>query len=167
MLRKSRLATALLRAVFILTVAGSGCADLPRDQQGWTAKVEKSGVLLVGGPARDGQAAPTPLEERETRLVEAVARRLGVRVEWRRGNVHELLEALEKRRLPLVAAALPSDSPFAATVGFSRPYVRHYGPESKDYCLAVAPGENRLLLLVDEVVADVQKAEKERERAAP
>ncbi len=161
MLRESRLTAALLLGVFTLTgaVVGGGCADLPRDQQGWTAKVEKSGVLLVGGPARDGLTAPTPLEEREMRLVEAVARRLGARVAWRRGNVHELLEALEKRKLPLVAAALPSNSPFASSVGFSRPYVRHYGPESKDYCLAVAPGENRLLLLVDQVIANAAKHE--------
>jgi len=142
----------------VFALAGAGCgADLPRDQQGWTAKVQQSGVLTVG--ASGAGDVPAALEERERRLVETVARRLGVRVEWRRGNVHELLEALEARKIPLVAAALPSDSPFKESVGLSKPYVRKYGRESKDYCVAVAPGENRLLLLVDTVALDQAKQE--------
>jgi hypothetical protein len=133
----------------------SGCAaDLPRDQHGTTDRVRRSGVLHVGVPG-PGETV-RGVEDREKRLVERVAQRLGVRVEWRRGNVHTLLEDLEEVRLPLVAAALPSDSPFAARIGLSRPYLKN-GPRRKDYCLAVAPGENRLLLLVDQVIADAQR----------
>ena len=137
-----------------------GCADLPRDQDGWTERVRQSGVLTVG-VSHEGEEAPEGLEAHEKRLVEAVAERLGARrVEWRRGNAHQLLEDLEKRGLPLVAATLPSDSPFSQKVGMSQPYLKK-GPGGKDYCLAVAPGENRLLLLVDQVIAG------EREGARP
>jgi hypothetical protein len=63
--------------------------------------------------------------------------------------------------LPLVAAALPSDTPYSAEVGMSRPY-RRKGPHSKDYCLAVAPGENALLLTVDRVAEEQAKGKEAR-----
>lgn len=132
----------------------SGCANLPRDQHGMTDRIRQSGVLVVG-VSREGEKLAA-LEEREKSLVEKVARRLGVRVEWRRGNAHTLLEDLEEWKLPLVAGSIPSDSPFADRVGLSQPYLKD-GPGHKDFCLAVAPGENRLLLLVDQVIAEEQR----------
>ena len=144
-----------LRAV-LLTLLTGGCADLPRDQYGWTERIRESGVLTVG--VSQDSAAPAALEERERRLVEKVARRLNARVEWRRGNAHALMQDLEERNLPLVAAAVPSDSPFARRIVLSQPYLK-YGPRHKDYCLAVAPGENRLLLLVDQVIAQERREE--------
>ena len=135
--------------------ATAGCGDdgpLPRDQHGWTERVRDTGVLPVGVATGSGGAGHEALRAREKRIVEAVARRLSARIEWRPGNAHALLEDLERRDLPLVAATLPVDSPFGQKVGISRPY-RKKGPRRKDYCLAVAPGENQLLLLVDQVVA--------------
>jgi hypothetical protein len=142
-----------------LMVLAGGCADLPRDQDGWTQRVRKSGVLPVGVPGRSGEHAL--MEDRERRLVEEAARRLHARVQWRPGNVHVLLEELKERKIPVVAATLPTDSPFAAEVGLSQPYLKK-GPGKKDYCLAVAPGENRLLLLIDTVIADERRRAGER-----
>jgi hypothetical protein len=151
--RHSGLKSKGILCVFVylrLVVVLSGCADLPRDQHGATARIQESKVL-VAGISRESDK-PSSLEEREKRLVEEVARRLGARVEWRSGNAHALLQDLEKLKLPLVAATLPSDSPFADRIGLSQPYLKD-GPGHKDYCLAVAPGENHLLLLVDQVIA--------------
>ena len=150
--QKRQLAALSLVAACCCTAAG-GCADdpLPRDQQGWTERVRQSGVLPAGIALGSG-AEHEALQAREKQIIEAVARRLNARVEWRPGNAHTLLEDLEKRDLPLLAATLPADSPFAQKVGLSRPY-RENGPRHKAYCLAVAPGENRLLLLVDQVTA--------------
>lgn len=138
------------RPLALLLIA-SGCANLPRDQQGWTERIERSGVLTVG-VSRDG-ATSTALEAHEKQLVETLARRLRARIEWRPNNAHALLQDLQERRLPLVAASVSCDSPFAQHVGLSKPYVTD-GPLQKDYCLAVAPGENRLLLLVDRIIAE-------------
>jgi hypothetical protein len=138
-------------ASIVLTLLLSGCTELPRDPHGATEHIQRTQVLTVG-VSGDG-ASSTVLEQRERRLVETVARRLGARVAWRRGNVHALLEDLETRKLPLVAASIPAGSPFAGRVGLSQPY-RTDGPRGADYCLAVAPGENRLLLLVDQIIAE-------------
>lgn len=148
--------TLCILALIVLTlgVIAGGCADLPRDQDGWTERIRKSGVLPVGVPGRGGEHAL--MEEREKRLVEEAARRLHARVQWQPGNVHALLEDLKERKIPLVAAILPTDSPFAAEVGLSQPYLKK-GPGKKDYCLAVAPGENRLLLLIDTIIADERR----------
>ena len=148
----SRKKVVLYAPVSVWFVAAlSGCADLPRDQHGATARIQES-KILVAGISREGDKASS-LEERERRLVEDVARRLGARVEWRSGNAHALLQDLQELKLPLVAASVPCDSPFAQHVGLSQPHLKN-GPRRKDYCLAVAPGENRLLLLVDQVIAE-------------
>ncbi len=132
----------------------SGCANLPRDQHGATARIREKGVLVVGVSRESDK--PSSLEERERQLVKKVARRLGARVQWRQGNAHALLEDLAELKLSLVAATLPCDSPFAERIGLSQPYLKD-GPRHKDYCLAVAPGENRLLLLVDQVIAEERR----------
>ena len=114
--------------------------------------------MLTVGASRD---APPAFREREERLVSAIAARLGARVEWRLGDAHELLDDLADLELPLVAAAVNTDSPFADRVGLSKPYLKD-GPHGRDYCLAVAPGENRLLLLVDRIIAETPQTEGER-----
>jgi hypothetical protein len=141
---------------FSVTSLMAGCKDLPRDQHGWTARIREQGVLTVG--VSNGTGASTDLEERERRVVAEVARALGARIVWRRGNAHELLQQLAELKLPLVAASVSTDSPFAAQVGLSQPYWKD-GPHHRDYCLAVAPGENQLLLLVDQVIAAQRPSE--------
>jgi hypothetical protein len=66
--------------------------------------------------------------------------------------MHALLRDLEELKLPLVAATLPGLA-VCRPMGLSQPYLKD-GPGHKDYCLAVAPGENHLLLLVDQVIAE-------------
>lgn len=142
-----------------LTLSAGGCAGLPRDQHGATERIRQSKVLTVG--ASHQSARLTPLEKHEKQLVEKIARRLGARVEWRAGNAHGLLQALEGLKLPLVAATLSCDSPFRARLGMSQPYLKD-GPQHRDYCLAVAPGENSLLLVVDQVIAEERQRDPER-----
>ena len=57
-------------------------------------------------------------------------------------------------KLALVAANIPCNSPFADRVGMSQSYFKDLTNDETDYCLAVPPGENRLLLLVDEILAE-------------
>lgn len=141
-----------------LALSLCGCAALPRDQHGATTRIRQSKVLTVGVSPADAQH--TPMEKREKQLVETIAHRLGARVVWRTGNAHKLLQDLEELKLPLVAATISCDSPFGARLGMSQPYLKN-GPHHRDYCLAVAPGENSLLLLVDQVIAE-ERAREER-----
>ena len=75
-------------SVFSLSVLICGCADLPNDQHGSTARIRQSGIIVVG-VSRENDGA-TPSEEREKRLVEKIAVRLNARIEWRTGNAHQL-----------------------------------------------------------------------------
>ena len=145
----------MLRTLFLfsLTWLFVACADLPRDQHGATARIREGSEFVVGISAERFDSAA--MEAREKMLVEKVAARLNARIVWRRGNAHQLLQELAELKLPLVAANIPCDSPFANRVGMSQPYFKDRINET-DYCLAVAPGENRLLLLVDQTIAEEQ-----------
>lgn len=148
------MARRLTLAAASLMVALAGCADLPRDQKGSTDKI-RAGRVLVVGISRE-KSEPSEMQKREQLIVKKVAQRLGAKVKWQPGNAHQLLLDLEEVKLPIVAASITSDSPFAERVGLSQPFLKD-GPNHKDYCLAVAPGENKLLLLVDQIIAEEQR----------
>ncbi|HEX8551149.1 MAG TPA: transporter substrate-binding domain-containing protein [Abditibacteriaceae bacterium] len=128
----------------LLLVLG-GCSNLPRDCDSWTPRIQAARVMEVGIALGEGDVART----REKEIIEAVAKKLGVKVQWREGQALELMHELEERKLPLVAASVRIDSPFADKVGLSQPY---YESGETKLCLAVAPGENKLLLLVDKEI---------------
>lgn len=146
-----RIAKALPVIGWLLALTITGCSSLPRDQHGSSDRITKSGVLVVGVAQRED--IPPALAEQERLLIHEVARRLGVKVKWRQGDTHTLLEELKDLKIPLVAAGLPHDTPFADEIGLSLPYLKK-GPQNKSYALAVAPGENGLLFLVDQVIAE-------------
>jgi hypothetical protein len=138
--------------LFSLTWLFVACVNLPRDQHGATARIRESGEIVVGVSAEGFVSAE--MEAREKMLVEKVGARLNARIVWRKGNAHHLLQDLAELKLALVAASIPCDSPFADRVGMSQPYFKDLTNDETDYCLAVAPGENRLLLLVDQILAE-------------
>jgi ABC-type nitrate/sulfonate/bicarbonate transport system substrate-binding protein len=79
-------------------------------------------------------------------LVTAFAHSLGARVEWHNDSEAALFEKLEKFELDVVVGGLTADNPWAVKVGFTRPYVEADG---KGHVVAVAPGENRLLVEIE------------------
>ena len=136
----------------IWCAAMAACGPMPRDQHGSTEEARANRRLVVGVSAATATLDPA-VQARERALVEEVARRLGAQVEWRQGDAHELLSRLEEWELPIVAAAVTPETPFKAHVGLSKPYWKD-GPGGRDFVLAVAPGENALLLLLDRVITD-------------
>ena len=135
------------RALFLLLLpALGGCANLPRDCDGSTMRIRQSKVFEVGTASEQNTAA----YRAEKQIVERVAAQLGATVRWREGNALDLMHRLEKRELPLVVASVRDDSPYATGVGMSKPFLEE--GETR-LCIAVAPGENELLLLVDQTIA--------------
>ena len=110
-------------AAGLLVVAAVGCG-IPRDPEGTLERVR--GATLRAGFAveepwtalEDGQPAGVEVE-----LVEAFARQLDASVEWTQGSQAELVEALEVGALDLVVGGFTADSPYAGSVGMTRPYV--------------------------------------------
>ena len=149
-----RPARARTRRALLWCAALAACGPLPRDQHRGSEEARANQKLVVGVSAASPTLDPA-VQARERALVEEVARRLGVPVEWRTGDTHELLSRLEQWELPIVAAAVTPETPFKAHVGLSKPFWKD-GPGHRDYVLAVAPGENALLLLVDRVITDAE-----------
>ena len=136
----------LLCALLLLPcLALAGCANLPRDCDGATARIRQSKLLEAGSTQSQNFAA----HEREKKIIEKVAKELGATVLWREGNALDLMREVEERELPVAAATVRDDSPFASRVGLSKPFFEE--GETK-FCIAVAPGENELLLRIDRAI---------------
>ena len=136
----------LLLSLFLL--ASASACDLPRDTDGALARA-RGGVLRVGvtdNPPWDSVSARS-VSGVEPRIIEAIATTIGATPTWRRGAESELLAALERRELDIVAAGLTEDSPWKARVAFTHPY--RTDQQGRAHSLALAPGENALLVLVE------------------
>ena len=129
-----KLAAAALAAL----VAGCG---MPKDPQDSFARMKQQGVLRAGITARPPFTTDSGGPEADA--VTAFAQTAGARVEWRRGSESELFEALERFELDIVVGGFTDDNPWAPKLGITRPYLEADG---KRHVVAVAPGENRMLL---------------------
>ena len=157
-----RVFRALALACAASTCSLAGCSvlsDLPRDARLSTSTLRSGQPLCVGVPGhveKQSGSGDARIAAREKEVVTLLARRLGTRVEWKRGSLHELAQELERGEVLMVAAQLPCDTPFADKVALSQPFLKH-GPREEDFCLAVAPGENKLLLELDRLIAQEQR----------
>jgi polar amino acid transport system substrate-binding protein len=145
-------------AVLVLSI---GCG-LPRDPDGTLERV-RGGTLRAGLVERPPftQAGPETPSGVEVILVQELARSLGATVEWTVGTEPRLMEALKHRKLDLVVGGISADTPYAAHVALSRPYLRArltvgaptgeaVPRELKGHPVAVEPGHSALALLEEE-----------------
>ena len=144
-------ATRLAQALALLVVVLTAC-DLPRDPDGSLERA-RGGTLRVGAAHNPpwvsiGSGEP---EGVEVTLVNEIARAAGARIEWHPGAESELLTALKDREIDIVVAGLTDDLPWIAEVGFTRVYYEDPVAKKK-HVMAVAPGENALLVHVERVL---------------
>jgi hypothetical protein len=140
-----------LRACCYLT-AVSACG-FPRDSDHTLDRVR-------GGELRVGVTEHAPwvtmhdnrMDGIEPRLIEELARGLGARPVWRRGAESEILEALHRRELDIVAAGLTDDSPWKGEVAFTHPHFTDT-VAGRAHVFAVSPGENAFLVHVERFLA--------------
>jgi polar amino acid transport system substrate-binding protein len=126
-----------------------GACGLPRDSES-TLERARRGALRVGvahNPPWTTVSAGDP-QGVEVSLVSEIAREAGTRIQWVSGAESELLLALKEHKLDLVIGGLTADLPWKTEVGFTRPYYEDKAAK-KDHVLAVAPGENALLVHVE------------------
>ena len=88
----------------------------------------------------------------EPSLVSELARGLGSRTTFRRGSESDLLEALRRGQLDLVAAGLDDTSPWKGRVALTRPYYAD-SATGKKHVLALRAGENAWLVHVETYLA--------------
>jgi polar amino acid transport system substrate-binding protein len=84
----------------------------------------------------------------EPSLVNELARGLHARPTFRRGSESELMEALHRGELDLVAAGLHDGSPWKGRVALTKPYYTDSATSEK-HVLAVRAGENAWLVHVE------------------
>jgi polar amino acid transport system substrate-binding protein len=147
--------------VFLISALLAGCDAIPRDSAGALNRVR-------GGELRVAVADNPPwvrfedarVAGLEPELIEAWAKGLGARVVWRRGAEAELVEALHRREVDVLAAGLEGKTPYQSKLGLTQPYVEiedRYGAK-KQHVLAVTQGESALLLSLDRFLAAQDRA---------
>jgi ABC-type amino acid transport substrate-binding protein len=134
-------------ALLILAVAAGSCG-IPRDPRGTLDRV-RGGTLRVGVAERAPWVllAGTEPAGAEPHLLRAFARALGARIVWTPGTESQLLEALERGELDVVAGGFTGSTAWRERVALTRPYPPARtvaGPRepARGHVMAVAPGEN-------------------------
>ena len=139
-----------------MAVAGAlllgGCAAIPADPEGTLERVRTEGVLRAGAsPGADRvDVAGSEVTGPEADLVRDLAASLGAEVDWRVGGEEELVSAMERGELDLIAGGLTDESPWSDRVALTRPYTTSSSPDGeRKHVLAVPLGENALLFAVE------------------
>jgi polar amino acid transport system substrate-binding protein len=113
------------RAVLLaLLLALAGC-QLPRDVDGTLDRARDGGALRVGLVEHEpwvSLAAEDPSGV-EVGLVREFAARLGARVDYTTGTEQELVQALRRRELDLVAGGITDRTPWSKEVAMTKPYL--------------------------------------------
>ena len=133
----------------------AGC-QWPRDSAGTLDRV-RGGGLRVGVTHTPPWIAVDRdrVSGLEVELVEAWAAALGARVIWRHDTESDLVEALHRRELDVLAAGLRDDTSFRTRIALTRPYLELEGAHGTErHVLAVMPGESALLLSLDRFLAE-------------
>ncbi len=134
----------------LLGLLGLSACDLPRDPEHTLERV-RGGVLRVGAVHETPWVRMRPAgppEGVEAALVEALATSLDAEIRWTYGGETRLMAALQRFELDLVIGGLEADSPYAGTVGFTRPYF--VGADEHAHVLAAPPGENAWICLLED-----------------
>lgn len=128
-----RLALTLL----LLTACG-----LPRDPEGTLQRVQHGNlrVGLMHAPPHVDVRGDVPRGP-EVDAVTHLARHFAADISWRVGGESELMTALERFELDLVVGGIAEDTPYAETVGLTRPRT--------GTVFATPPGENAWLMAVE------------------
>jgi membrane-bound lytic murein transglycosylase MltF len=134
-------------ARFLLVFLTAACG-LPRDPE-HTLDHVRGHELRVGVTDR-----PPWVEVHDDRvggiepsLISDLARQLGARPIFRKGSESELLDALHRGELDLVAGGLHDDSPWGAKAALTKPY--HTDGTGVKHVLALRAGENAWLMEVE------------------
>lgn len=135
----------------LLFLAAAGCGTLPRDPEKTLEHVEKQHRMRVGLVENPPWVIRTPGDPAgvEPELARRFAASLGATPEWTWGAEQEHMEALKKFQLDLVIAGVESSSPWAKTIGLTRPYFKETG-SGKNHVMATPPGENAWLKRLQE-----------------
>jgi ABC-type amino acid transport substrate-binding protein len=141
--------------------AVAACSAIPRDTHGALSRA-RGGVLRVGiiehrpwtvvDAGRIGGV--------EADLIERWAGQLGARVEWYPGDIEQLVEALHRRDIDVLAAGLDQQTPYAPKLALTQPYFEFDNDYGKRHrlVLAVTPGESALLFDLDTFLAALDRA---------
>jgi polar amino acid transport system substrate-binding protein len=147
-------------ALVPLLICLTACDVVPRDAAGAYERA-------INGELRVGVVADPPftvvddgIRGLEPDLLTGWSGRINGRIVWRSGALDELVEALHRREIDVLAAGLDARTPYKAKIAMTQPYLEtleRLGQRHK-HVLAVTQGESKLLFELDRYLAAQDKA---------
>lgn len=138
-------------ASVLLGMIGCGGDGLPRDPEGTSERVRRTGELRIGlteHPPWVQHAAGQEAVGVEVELVRRLAASLAVKPVFRAGQQERLLSALAHFELDLVIGGVAEETPWQDHVGLTEPWHEQADVHGGNLVLAVPPGENGWLGIV-------------------
>jgi ABC-type amino acid transport substrate-binding protein len=154
------------RIAAIILLLSSATCDFPQDAEGTLDRVRQNHVLRVGVSERppwisvDGNA----VSGIEADLLRSWAGTLDAQIKWITGSESELIQALRKRQIDVVAAGLTARSPWSKHAAATQPCARFRAaissdaPSRENHVMLVAPGESAFLLELDRFLSQACRA---------
>jgi ABC-type amino acid transport substrate-binding protein len=154
------------RIAAIVLLLGNAACDFPQDADGTLDRVRQNHVLSVGVSERppwisvEGNA----VSGIEADLLRRWAGRLDAQIRWITGSESELVQALRKRQIDVVAAGLTTRSQWTEHAAATQPCARFRAAISSDapsrdnHVMLVAPGESAFLLEFDRFLSRTCRA---------
>ncbi|MDX3901029.1 MAG: hypothetical protein QHC40_11065 [Sphingobium sp.] len=124
-----------------------GCHALPRDPDGTSTQIMRSGILRVG--LIDD---PHPFDRGQTAaLIARLAQETGAKPQTARGAAEPLLADLDAGRLDLVIGPFAADSPWKTMVALAPPLAASGTDDAPlQWQAAARNGENRWIMTVEQ-----------------
>jgi hypothetical protein len=138
-----------LRAAAIVclctALTAAACSQPPSDPAGTTARIERSGTVVLG------EVAAAPPSQAAEAVIARAAGQLGARVERRSGHGEELLDKLEHGQVDIVYGHFAKKSPWAAKVHLGEPIGRRKAVPGDEAVprFAFRNGENGWIMRVE------------------
>lgn len=137
-------------ALAALVVITAGCSSVPADPEHSYDIAQKEGLL-----AGYTDNIPWVYEDKngevkgiEAEILLSFAKVNGMNVIWKKGSEQEIFKMLEKKKLHIVIAGLPDDTPWKKQkTGITMPY---YKDGKHKHVFAVMQGENKMTKKIEE-----------------
>ena len=156
-------------AVALCGMLLAACDYLPRDSAGALKRIESTHEVRVGVAEHEPWVRWEGIRATglEPELIEQWAQTIGARVTWRKDALAELVKALHRREIDVLAAGLEETTAHAPELALTQPYLEMPDREGKQTprVIAVTQGESALLFSLDRYLLQ-QDAAKLRQRLA-
>lgn len=148
---------ALACSLAIISLFLLGCEPYPKDPHKSFHTIQKTGTMKIGViehppfTIQEEKNSPETYDGLEIWIMREFAAQIGgVTPQFERLSEAKAMEALKNHELHLVVGGLTKANPYKKIVAFTRPYLKFGDSADQHYVMAIAKGENHLMVVLEQ-----------------